>query len=221
MATEDVLDTFTPVSIHIDPQTKQVSSLSSSKTIQDAISSLNALHQSMKGLETTNSIPPPPMPVNPKRSAQLTKLRDSAAVSSRKGNWQEAIRLWTFVVDMAAGRPGWEPTGLIREELAMSYLARANAHAAAQNWVEGWKDAECSTECKRGPQPGPNGAVLPGNTKAYIIGARCLTEMGKWSEAVEWLERALDVEGKDGEDGKELQKMLVQARREVERGQSS
>ena len=218
MATSgEVLDTYNHIHLQLDPQTKQVSALSGGKPAQDAVQALNALHQSMKGLETTNQIPPPPMPVNPKRSAQIAKLRDSAAVASRKGNWQEAIRLWTFVLDMAAGRPNWEPTGLIREELAMSYLARANAHGGAQNWVESWKDAECSLECKSGPQQGPNNVIIPGNPKAFIIGGKALMEMGRWSDVVEWLQKGIDTEGKEGEDGKELIKMLTQAKKEYEK----
>lgn len=218
-SSDDALETYNHLAIQIDPQTKQVSTLSPNKIVQDALDSLNQLHQLMKNLETPNNIPPPPLPVNPKRSAQIAKLRDSATAASRKGQWQEAIRLWTFVIEMASGRPGWEPTGLIREELAASYTARANAYAAAQQWVEGWKDAECSVECKRGPATGPNGERIPGNPKAFIIGGRCLSEMGRWTDVVEWLERGIDFEGKEGEDGKEMRRMLDQARKELTRTQ--
>ena len=217
-ATEDSLETYTHIPIHVDPQTKQVSALSSDRSVQDALQHLNALHTAFKNVETPNKIPPPPVPVNPKRSAQITKLRESASAAQRKGQHSEAIRLWSFAIDMANGRPGWEPTGLIRTELADLFLGRANAEAAAQQWVEAWKDAESSTECKRGPGQGPNGEKIPGNPKAFIVAGRCLSEMGKWTEAVAWLERAIDNEGEDGEDGRELVKMLEQTRKQLERG---
>jgi len=217
-STDDALETYNHIPLQIDPQSKQISTLSPNKSIQEAIDSLNALHTQLKSLETPNNIPPPPVPVNPKRSAQIAKLRDAAAAASRKAQWNEAIRMWTFVLNMAAGRPGWEPMVLAREEIAGSYLQRANAHVGAQNWVEGWKDAECSIECKRGPGQGPNGEKIPGNPKAFVVGGKCLMEMGRWMEAVEWLERAIEIEGKEGEDCKELARMLLLSRKEAEKG---
>lgn len=217
-ATDDSLETYTHLPIRIDPQTKQISAPSADRSIQKALQHVNALHTAFKNVETPSNIPPPPVPVNPKRSAQITKLRESANTAQRKGQYQEAIRLWSFAIDMATGRPGWEPIGLVRAELADLFLGRANAEAAAQQWIEAWKDAESSTECKRGPGQGPNGEKIPGNPKAFIVAGRCLSEMGKWIQAVEWLERAVDTEGKEGEDGKELVKMLEQARKQLERG---
>ncbi|KIX94608.1 uncharacterized protein Z520_09654 [Fonsecaea multimorphosa CBS 102226] len=215
-STDDALETYTHLPLHIDPQTKQISILSSDKTLQDAVSSINKLHTSFKSLETPNNIPPPPLPVNPKRSGQIQKLRESAVASSRKGQHADAIRLLGFGIDMAAARPGWEPMGLAREELALMYLSRAAANADLQNWVEGLKDAECSVECKRGPGTGPNGEKVPGNAKAYIVGGRCLMEMGRWQDAVDWLERAIEIEGKEGDDCRELVRRLTEAKRHTE-----
>ena len=103
--------------------------------------------------------------------------------------------------------------GLAREELALMYLSRAGAYSDIQSWPESLKDAECSVECKRGPGQGPNGEKVPGNAKAYIVGGRCLMEMGRWQEAVEWLERAVEIEGKDGDDGRELLRRLNEAKK--------
>lgn len=217
-STDDALETYTHLPVHIDPQTKQASILSSDKTIQDAIDNLNRLHTSFKSLETPNNVPPAPMLVNPKRSAQVQKLRDSAAATSKKGDNVGAIRLLGVAIDMAAARPGWEPMGLAREELAMMYLSRGAANASVQNWVEGLIDAECSVECKSGPGQGPNGERIPGNPKAWIVGGRCLMEMARWSDAVEWLERAVEKEGAEGtEDNRELVHMLGQARAQVQK----
>ena len=216
-STDDALETYTQLPLHVDPASKQISTTSTDKTLQDALTALNALCTSLKSLGTTNNIPPPPVPVNPKRSAQIAKLRDTAQVAHRKGQYSESVRLWSYAIDMAAGRPSWEPTSLIREELAMLYAGRANSHMGAQNWVEGWKDAECSTECKRGSATAPNGQVIPGNAKAFVLGGRCLIELGRWSEAVAWLERGTEIEGKEGEDGKELVRLLDEARKRSEK----
>ncbi|EXJ54731.1 hypothetical protein A1O7_10072 [Cladophialophora yegresii CBS 114405] len=215
-ATDDSLETYTHLPLHIDPQTKQISILSSNKDLQQAVANINSLHNSFKSLETPNNIPPPPLPVNPKRSGQIQKLRESAVASARKGQHQDAIRLLGVGIDMAAARPGWEPMGLAREELALMYLSRAGAHVDIQNWPEALTDAMCSIECKRGPGQGPNGEKVPGNAKAYIVGGRCLMEMGRWQDAVEWLEKAIDIEGKDGDDGRELVRRLMEAKKRTE-----
>ena len=214
--TDDSLETYTHLPIHVDPASKSVSVTSSERAVQDAITQVNALHASFKKLETPNNIPPPPMPVDPKRSANIQKLRENAGAAARKGNHAEAISLLTVAIKMAAGRPGWEPSGLAREELAVCYFARAAANMESRNWVEGWKDAECSTECKKGPQTTPQGQRIPGNPQAFMIGARCLMEMSMVEEAVKWLERAVEIEGKEG-PGQDLFKFLGEARKKVEK----
>jgi translocation protein SEC72 len=226
----DPLETYTHIPLHLDPTTKQISALSASSLDQaalTAISNLNTLHTSLKTLETPSQIPPPPVPVNPKRSAQISKLKDAASAAHRKGNYVEAVRLWGYAIDMASGRPGWEPVGLVREELSVLFLGRGESHAGNRAWVEGWKDAERSVECKAGPAAGPQGQKGPGNVKAWVLGARCLGEMGRWGEGLGWCEKAVEVEGVSvggvagagqGEDAKELLRLLGQARKEGERG---
>lgn len=108
---------------------------------------------------------------------------------------------------MAAGRPSWEPVGLIREELSGLYRDRAQAHMGIREWVEGWKDCEASVECKR-PQ-GEKG-------KVWWRGGKCLLEMGRYGEAVDWLERGVDCEaGLQGEDGREMRGLLAEAKKKA------
>ena len=214
----DPLESYIHIPLHLDPTSKQITAHSPSSLDQatlTAITSLNALHTSLKTLETPNQVPPPPVPVNPKRSAQISKLKDTASAAHRKGQYAEAVKLWGYAIEMASGRPVWEPVGLVREELSVLFLGRGGSHTGNRAWVEGWKDAEKSTECKAGP----------GNIKAWVLGARCLGEMGRWGECVEWAERGLEVEGLSaaaapgqGEDAKELQRLLAQARKEFEKG---
>ena len=224
----DPLDTYTHIPLHLDPTTKQVSAQSASSVdaaTLAAITHLNALHTSLKTLETPSQIPPPPVPVNPKRSAQISKLKDAAAAAHRKAHFAEAVRLWGYAVDMASGRPAWEPVGLVREELAALFVGRGESWAGERKWVEAWKDAERSVECRSGAAVGPQGQKGPGNVKAWVLGGRCLVEMGRWGEAVEWCQRGCEVEGVgvssvpgQGEEAKELQRLLAQATREAEKG---
>ncbi|PYI01518.1 hypothetical protein BO78DRAFT_401266 [Aspergillus sclerotiicarbonarius CBS 121057] len=207
------LDLFNQYPLHLDPTSKSISLLPTTNTstslptpastITTELTHLNALHRSLISLDPPN-IPPPPLPVNPKRSGQITKLRDSANAAFRKSNHAEATRLYTYAIDMAVGRPGWEPVTLAREELAGLYSNRAQAWMSQRKWPEGLVDARCSVESKP-----------VGNVKAWWRGGRCLVEMGRWEEARGLVEKGLEIEGRGTEGGKELLGLLA----EVEEGE--
>lgn len=191
MAAPSSIDIYTQYPLHLDPTTKAISLPSSSLTpsqstsISTELEELNTLHRTLLCLETPGNIPPPPLPINPKRSAQITKLRDTANAAYRKSNNAEAIKLYTYAIDMALARPPWEPVTLVRDELSGLYANRAQAYMAQQGWPEGWVDSKCSVECKP-----------VGNVKAWWRGGKCLAEMGRWDEARAWVERALEMEGR-------------------------
>lgn len=98
----------------------------------------------------------------------------------------EAIKLYTYGIEMALGRPGWEPSALVKEEAGVLFANRAQAYMAAQMWAEGAGDAETSVELKRA-----------GNGKAWWRRGRCLCEMGRWEEAGGWVQAGLEVEGNE------------------------
>ncbi|KAL4890144.1 hypothetical protein BDV59DRAFT_185348 [Aspergillus ambiguus] len=205
------VDLFNQYALHLDPTSKAISlDPSSQSTTQHAaitaeLQELNQLHRALISLDPPN-IPPPPLPINPKRSAQITKLRDSANTAYRKNNHAEAVRLYTYAIDMAFGRPGWEPVTLTREELAGLYANRAQAYMAQQAWPEGMLDAKCAVESK--PM---------GNVKAWWRAGKCLAEMGRWEEAKTLLEKGLDIEGKASDGGKELGALLEEVEEGIKR----
>lgn len=201
MASE--IDIFNEYPLHLDPSSKAISLLpSSSQTatqtaaITTELQELNVLHRALISLDPPN-IPPPPLPVNPKRSAQITKLRDSGNAAYRKSNYAEAIRLYTYAIEMAISRPGWEPVTLAREELAGLYGNRAQAHVGTQAWPEGLCDAKASVDSKP-----------VGNVKAWWRLAKCLAEMSRYAEAKTFLLKGIEIEGRESEGGKELVQLL-------------
>ncbi|KAH8909181.1 TPR-like protein [Coniochaeta sp. PMI_546] len=204
------LDTFTLLPLKIDPQTKAISSApgQSTRALDAELSTLNALHRALLGLEGSQTVPPAPLPVNPKRSANVTKLRESGNAEFRKGRYAEATKFYTLGLQMALTRPAWEPSQLVREEVAQLYSNRAQAHMAVQAWPEGAVDAECSVEAKRG-----------GNAKAWWRRGRCLLEMGRYEEATEWVGKGLEIEGEE----KELVELLkeVEGRMKKEKGEKA
>jgi translocation protein SEC72 len=191
-------DTFIQHPLHIDPASKAISAPSSaSPALIAELEALNLLHRSLLNLDSPNT-PPPPRPVHPKRSAQIGKLRDSANAAFRKGSYDEAVRLYSYAIEMALGRPHWEAAGLVREELAPLYANRSQAHMSQQHWAEGWVDAQTSVECGEGP----------GNMKARWRGGKCLVEMGRLEEAREWLGQGLEIEGRNSDGTKEMRTLL-------------
>lgn len=198
------LDTFTQLPLSMHPQSKAITSplataspnASSHRALAAELETLNTLHRSLLTLDPPHVVPPPPVPVNPKRSAQIKKLRESGNDSFKKQNWPEAIRFYTLGLQMALTRPAWEPNGLIRDEAAMLFANRAQAHMELRNWVEGSVDAECSVESKK-----------IGNPKAWYRRGRCLFEMGRFEEAAEWVGKGLEVEGEDAELNKLLKEI--------------
>ncbi|KAI0470797.1 TPR-like protein [Xylariaceae sp. FL0804] len=208
------LDTFTLLPLHMDPATKSISSSSStttpSRTLAAELSQLNALHRALLALETASQVPPPPVPVAPKRSANIAKLRDSGNAEHRRGRHAEAARFYGLGLQMALTRPPWEPQGLVREEAASLYANRAQARMALGDWPAGASDAEASVEAKR-----------VGNAKAWWRRGRCLVEMGRLAEARDWVGRGLEMEGEEGELVALLREIDARADKEEKTNNSS
>ncbi|KAM5356629.1 hypothetical protein ACJ41O_003275 [Fusarium nematophilum] len=180
---------FDLLPLQMDPQSKAISSANpASRALTAELEALNTLHRSLLNLETPSGAPPPPIPVNPKRTANVTKLRDSGNGEYRKGRYAEAIKFYTLGVQMAITRPMWEPAALVREEVSGLLANRAQAHMALQNWAEGAVDAHASVEAR-----------WVGNAKAWWRRGRCLVEMGRLEEARDWVKRGLEVEGEEAE----------------------
>lgn len=177
------LETFTLLSITVDPSTKAVSTSTTDSALQIELDHLNTLHRSMVGLDSPNSVPPPPVPVNPKRSQQIQKLRESGNQSIKRNDTAGAIKLYSLGIEMALGRPQWEPQGLVRQEIAGLYANRAQAFMVQNEWAEGAVDAEASLEMQK-----------PQNTKAWWRLGKCMLEMGQLEEAKDAAVRGLEFE---------------------------
>ncbi|KAK4084171.1 tetratricopeptide repeat protein [Purpureocillium lilacinum] len=182
------LEHFDLLPLHMDPQSKAISSARPSRTLDAELEQLNTLHRAILSLDHPATVPPPPIPVNPKRSGNISKLRDNGNTEYRKQKYPEAVRLYTLGIQMALTRPMWEPAALVREEVSGLLANRAQAHMAMQNWPEGAVDAEASVEARR-----------VGNAKGWWRRGRCLVEMGRLDEAREWVKSGLEVEGEEAE----------------------
>jgi len=193
------LDSFDFVPLQIDPKSKAISGAQTptSRALETELAALNALHRSLHALDAPHIVPPPPVPVNPKRSANINKLRESGNAEYRKQRYGEAVKFYTLGLQMALTRPAWEPSQLVREEAHALFSNRAQAYMQLGSWPEAAVDAEASVEAKR-----------QGNAKAWFRRGRCLVEMGRLAEAREWVARGLEFEGEEKE--------LIELLREVD-----
>ncbi|KKA30148.1 hypothetical protein TD95_002793 [Thielaviopsis punctulata] len=183
------LSHFDLVPLQMDPESKAISAAGpSSRALAAELQALNELHKSIINIETGHPVPPPPMPVYPKRSAAVTKLREQGNNEFRRLKYAEAIKFYTSGLELALQRPAWEPCQLVRDEVAALYANRAQAYMALLQWPEGAVDAEASVEAKR-----------VGNAKAWWRRGRCLIEMNRLIEAKEWVGRSLELEGEEAE----------------------
>ena len=198
----DASETFTQLPLTLDSATKALTS--TDDTLAADLTELTKLHRLFLTLETPSQVPPPPVPVQPKRSVQITKLRESGNLAYKRASFADAIKMYDLAIRMASDRPAWEASGLVREELAALYNNRAQAYMAQQMWAEGGVDAECSVEMKR-----------VGNVKGWWRRGQCLKEMGRFEEAVEWIRGGLEFEraGPDKQGVAELESL----EREVEK----
>ncbi|KAK3359438.1 hypothetical protein B0T25DRAFT_98445 [Lasiosphaeria hispida] len=201
------LETFTFLPLKLDPQSKALSAQQpGSRVLEAELAALNALHRSLHSLEAPHTVPPPPVPVNPKRSANVTKLRESGNTEYRKQRYADAIKFYGLGLQMALTRPMWEPSQLVREEVHQLYSNRAQAHMQLLNWPEAAADAEASVEAKR-----------QGNAKAWFRRGKCLVEMGRLEEAKEWVGKGLEVEGEE----KELMELLKEVETKIAQAKAS
>ena len=98
---------------------------------------------------------------------------------------EESLKYWSYAIDMAMQRPGFEASAVVREELASLYASRAQVYMMLKRWADGFADGRCSVECKR------QGV----NKEGWVRAARCLVEMGRWDEGVRWIEAGRNTEG--------------------------
>lgn len=193
MAAVEGPDTFIQLPIDLDTATTTLKTpLTTDLRLTRELAELNSLHRSiLRETETsdatkqppTNGVPAHPANVPPKRSAQVTKLREAGNSAFKKGHHGDAARMYGLAIEMASQRPLWEPWALVREELAGLYANRAQARISLSEWAEAGEDARVSVEMKRAL-----------NVKAWYRRGVCLREMGRLDEAREWVAQGVEFE---------------------------
>ncbi|KTW27213.1 uncharacterized protein T551_03207 [Pneumocystis jirovecii RU7] len=190
-----LFDTFLQLPLRINKG--QV--LSDQEDLKEELSSFNNLVKAIATNQCPEDIPSPPGDVHPKRSIHINRLKESGIECYRKKNYEDAVKLYTLAIEMASGRPHWEPVALSRDELATAFYQRSIAYIASKQWGKAFVDA----------------STVVGIRKAWSKGHLCKSKvfqgMGMLDKAKESLELGLSFEPRNDElltALKELNKQL-------------
>jgi len=176
------IDVYTQLPLAVDNQAQTITTtIKDNPELTAHLEALNNLHKTLATQAPSGGIPPPPVPVPPQRSAAIEKMRNSGNLAFRKGNYQEAVNLYSHAITMAMTRPPWEPAPLLKEETQVLFANRAQAHMSANNWPEALADANLSVDFKRTQNP-----------KAHWRKAKALKEMGRLEESKQALDFGLE-----------------------------
>ena len=171
-----------PLTIMGDPKDPSKTTIEAPNADPALAAHLRDLNALVKELRTVPSgVPPPPVPVNPQRSAAIEKMRAAGNAAFRKGAHADAVNMYAHAISMALTRPTWEPAPLLKEEVQVLFLNRSQAHMSLQDYPEALADANISVDFKP-----------VGNHKAHYRKAKVLKEMGRLEEAKAALEFGLE-----------------------------
>jgi translocation protein SEC72 len=184
------MDSFLALPLQIDEKTKAVvcshHSLPTCDKCKLDFQALNQLYNNFNRLD--QRCPPPPSKQPPLvRSAQITKLRDSANASVKMHKLEEAVKFYSLAIDMALARPVWESANLCRDETVILLFNRSTVKFMLKEYAESLADAEAVVEMKR---PWAKGHLRKG---------KALQAMGQLEEAKKAIELGLMYDPNDND----------------------
>ena len=138
-------------------------------------SDLKGLNELAKLLLLSPSLPFPAqsMPGPNARSQKIAKAKDDGNLHFKRGEWADAVRLYSLSAELAASRPITETSVYARDELAVSLCNRSAAYTNMEDFVKGLVDAKAVIELK------------PSWTKGHFRKGKALIGMSRLEEAKE------------------------------------
>ena len=124
-------------------------------------------------LSPTAPFPAQTIPGPNARSQKIAKAKDDGNLHFKKGDWADAVRLYTLAADLAVSRPITESSVYARDELAVALCNRSAAYTNMKEWVNALADAKAVIEYK------------PSWTKGHFRKGKALIGMGRLDEAKE------------------------------------
>jgi len=95
------------------------------------------------------AIPPPPNVIHPNRSQAVQKTKEEGNGAYKQKNWTQALQYYNMSANLAASRNPWEPSALVRDEMAIVICNRSAAYHAAEDYISALVDADVVIQLKR------------------------------------------------------------------------
>lgn len=133
------------------------------------LSPLNSLYRAL--LQVKGEIPLPNA-FSQKITTQISGLRESGNKYFKEQNYPEAIKLYTYAIDMSFQRPVWEPGDLVATEVSHCLSKRSLANLNINSLVNAYVDAEWGIRLR------------PESAECYPLKGKALMGLKRYEEAV-------------------------------------
>ncbi|KAH8104039.1 hypothetical protein BXZ70DRAFT_1005593 [Cristinia sonorae] len=201
-------ESFQPVDIVLgDPDNSVVlcapHSLEKCTACDADYSALNRISRTLQ-MNPNLRCPPPPNIVSQKLSQAINAAKEEGNTFFKSGQRDKAIQRYSMAASLAAQRPPWEASQLMREEVATVMSNRSVAFLEEGDYIDALVDAETVIALKR-PW-----------SKGHFRKTKALIQMQQWDDAREAVQLGLNFEPGNAEMSQMLVEIEDAVRRQTE-----
>ncbi|KDQ18966.1 hypothetical protein BOTBODRAFT_82750, partial [Botryobasidium botryosum FD-172 SS1] len=95
------------------------------------------------------AVPPPPNVMHPGRSQAVHKAKEEGNNLYKQNKYAQAIQVYNISAGIAASRPPWEASQIVRDELTVILANRSAANALLGDYASALVDADAVVQLKR------------------------------------------------------------------------
>jgi len=162
-----------PVTVTAEANDVAVCSKHKKEVCEDCGLDFHELNIFTKMITASNpiAVPAPPNVVTTQRSQAVQQFKEAGNTAYKQKNWPQAIQNYNMAANIAVSRNPWEPSALVRDELAIVICNRSATYSSAEDYVSALVDADAVIQLKR-PW-----------SKGHFRKAKALVGLGRLEEA--------------------------------------
>jgi len=150
------------------------------------------------------AVPPPPNIMHPGRSQAVHKAKEEGNNFYKQGKTAQAIQVYSLSASIAASRPPWEASQIVKDELSVIMCNRSAAFAMSGDYVSALVDADVVIQLKR-PW-----------SKGHFRKGKALVGLGRLEEAREAISLGLQFDP----DNQEMKTFSAEIEKDLKAAQS-